>query len=98
MILMVNNVKPSKHTNTNRKVNNIVWKVIRVEVFKTNVQNKLDAALLVKKISNKFQDLKINFDLEDCDNILRVEGNHFCSNSIKEFMKICGYSCEVLEE
>ncbi len=43
-----------------------------VEVFKTNVTNQKDANEIINSIEH-FPDHKINFDLEDCDNILRVE-------------------------
>ncbi|UZR97097.1 hypothetical protein [Chondrinema litorale] len=46
-----------------------------VEVFKTNVECEEQASMLLKKIHEEFDEYKANFDLEDCDNILRVETN-----------------------
>ncbi len=43
-----------------------------VEVFKTNVANSRDAARLLALLHQSFPDYSANFDLEDCDNILRV--------------------------
>jgi len=43
-----------------------------VEVFKTNVTSNHQAKQLVHLIEDYF-DYKVNFDLEDCDHILRVE-------------------------
>ncbi len=44
-----------------------------VEVFKTDVTNCDDAQKLIAQIHRKFTNYKANFDLEDCDLILRVE-------------------------
>ncbi len=44
-----------------------------VEVFKTNVEDLLRAKWLVSKIHETFFNYMANFDLDDCDNILRVE-------------------------
>ena len=43
-----------------------------VEVFKTNVVDHEIAAMLVEQIHSKFSHFTANFDLHDCDNILRV--------------------------
>ena len=44
-----------------------------VEVFKTNVTSARDAAILVDKIHKSFEHYIANFDLEDCDRILRIQ-------------------------
>lgn len=44
-----------------------------VEVFKTNVDDQVDAMILVDHIHENFPDYEANFDLEDCDKILRVK-------------------------
>lgn len=44
-----------------------------VEVYKTNITKQKKAKQIIEKLQQKFSDYKINFDLEDCDNILRVE-------------------------
>jgi len=69
-----------------------------VEVFKTNVFNDADAQELAYLISDKFPGILINFDLEDCDKILRVEGPHFTSNQIIHLVTGQGYSCSILED
>lgn len=43
-----------------------------VEVFKTNVEFKQQACELVELIQGTFPGYKANFDLNDCDKILRV--------------------------
>lgn len=44
-----------------------------VEVFKTSVQNPLQADLVRQLLLVKNPLLEINFDLEDCDKILRIK-------------------------
>ena len=44
-----------------------------VEVFKTNVYNRVDANMLIEEIHNTWAGYKANFDLSDCDKILRVQ-------------------------
>ncbi len=46
-----------------------------VEIFKTNVRNKFDSNYIIAIIQRQYPNYKINFDLEDCDKILRVEGS-----------------------
>lgn len=44
-----------------------------VEVFSTNVDRRKQADFLRKALQQEFPDYDIHFDLEDCDNILRIE-------------------------
>lgn len=44
-----------------------------VEVFKTNVTSNHQAKQLVNLLQDYFDGYKVNFDLDDCDHILRVE-------------------------
>jgi hypothetical protein len=46
-----------------------------VEVFRTNVTDADDAASLLACIHARFPEYKTNFDLDDCDRILRVQCN-----------------------
>ncbi|MBS1511336.1 MAG: hypothetical protein JST86_10885 [Bacteroidetes bacterium] len=43
-----------------------------IEVFKTNIICPEKAAALLQKIHRRFGSLQANFDLDDCDHILRV--------------------------
>lgn len=40
---------------------------------------------------------QINFDLDDCDKILRVQNDQICNEKIIDVLKNRGFSCEVLE-
>jgi hypothetical protein len=43
-----------------------------IEVFSTNVTDPNHAAMLLDRIHEEFAHYQANFDLSDCDNILRV--------------------------
>lgn len=68
-----------------------------VEVFRTNVRRKRQAKTVMDILSKQFPLFRINFDLEDCDNILRVEGENICPESIAELVAENGYECDVLD-
>lgn len=68
-----------------------------VEVFKTNVELEEQAVRLAGELSSQFPQTKINFDLDDCDKILRVEGKSFTSYKIIEALNLNGYHCQILE-
>ncbi|HEV8283640.1 MAG TPA: hypothetical protein VGQ09_04980 [Chitinophagaceae bacterium] len=67
-----------------------------VEVFKTNVENKNQAEQILKVLKKNFPRLKINFDLDDCDKILRVEGENLSSGAIIELIKSNKFLCQIL--
>jgi len=68
-----------------------------VEVFKTNVQCTKEAGQLLQKLAVHFPAYKINFDLTDCDNILRVEGDNILPCTIIGLLGESAYECIVLE-
>ena len=44
-----------------------------VEVCKTNIKSTKQANQLLAEAHKRFPEYEMNFDLEDCDNILRIE-------------------------
>jgi hypothetical protein len=68
-----------------------------IEVFKTNVENAGDANNIVQMLLQHFPGSRINFDLQDCDKILRVEGKNFCTETVLILMKENGFHCSILE-
>ena len=68
-----------------------------VEVFKTNVQKKTQSKMLLCILSETFPSFKINFDLSDCDKVLRVEGENMEALRIMMLVKEYGFNCEVLD-
>lgn len=71
-----------------------------IEVFKTNVQDHNHANMLVDQIHKTFTDYKANFDLHDCDNILRVK----CTNGLIQpsllinLLENYGFQAEILPD
>lgn len=71
-----------------------------VEVFKTNVQTVDQATVVMFHLKREFPDFQIDFDLEDCDNILRIETvTHFMDiETILRTLKNCGLHAEILPD
>lgn len=68
-----------------------------VEIFKTNVQKESDRDYIMAVIQKQFPDYKINFDLEDCDKILRIEGFDLQHDNVVNHVSRLGYTCIRLE-
>ncbi len=68
-----------------------------VEVFKTNVQKVSHATKIVKLLLQHFPNSKINFDLDDCDKILRVKGKNFIPEKVMMLVIENGFTCKVLD-
>ena len=68
-----------------------------VEVFKTNVYEVEKSNLIFQKLHKHFPENKINFDLDDCDKILRVEGENILAEKIIELLEEEGHFCEILD-
>lgn len=67
-----------------------------IEIFKTNVELEEQCHGIITALINTFSSVRVNFDLEDCDKILRVEGYDFSVDRIIETVQVLGYRCEVL--
>ena len=68
-----------------------------VEVFKTDVYEQEISLAIVQTLLQHFPGNEINFDLEDCDRILWIEGENILCERIKEVLHEAGYQCEVLD-
>jgi hypothetical protein len=66
------------------------------EIFKTNVQQNKHAEKLKAELSTYFPGSKIKFDLEDCDKILRVEGENITAAKVVELVEKRGFYCTEL--
>ncbi len=71
-----------------------------VEVYSTDIINEWQADFIVDRLHEKYPNYKINFDLEDCDNILRVEGSGLSAHveDICAILKSFGFSANVLDD
>ena len=68
-----------------------------IEVFKTNVQEFAEAQKLVAVLRRHFPGSKINIDLDDCDKVLRVEGNNLRIEKVMTLVSKKGFVCTVLD-
>ncbi|GHN01894.1 hypothetical protein WSM22_33830 [Cytophagales bacterium WSM2-2] len=68
-----------------------------VEVFKTNIRSRQTAAVVKLQLLMLFPDCKINFDLDDCDRILRIESASSIAKVIEKTLNSQGFYCEELE-
>jgi hypothetical protein len=66
-------------------------------VFKTSVKTKMQAKKLKLHIDKILPTAKWNFDLEDIDNILRVDSQENIVLKIINLLNIHNHSCEELE-
>ncbi|WP_224998797.1 hypothetical protein [Cesiribacter sp. SM1] len=70
-----------------------------VLVFKTSVQNKAEVAGLAPALNYLLNKRGIwNFDLEDCDHILRIESSSLQCEEIIRLMNGQGFFCAELED
>ena len=67
-----------------------------VEVFKTNVRNTREAKRVIQKLAEAFPGHRINFDLSDCDRILRIQGTAILEEKIISIVTSLHYNCETL--
>ncbi len=67
-----------------------------IEVFKTSVKEQGQAEMILSTLVNSFPSIKINFDLQDCDHVLRVEGREFSIIEIINLLHANGQQCEIL--
>ena len=67
-----------------------------IVIFKTNVDDLWRSLILAGLIAEHCSVCRVNFDLEDCDKVLRVEGQEFCPQRVIELLKTNGYHCEIL--
>lgn len=70
-----------------------------VEVFKTDVRDAENATMLVRHIHQEFREWKANFDLEDCDNILRVASQESIdAGTLIALLHAHGFAAELLPD
>lgn len=67
-----------------------------VEIFKTNVEDPTHAEQIIALLNHYFPAFMINFDLHDCDKILRVKGESIPVNEIVDIVSQKGFYCCLL--
>ncbi len=68
-----------------------------IEVFKTDVTDIFQSEVLKYEILSKYPEVMVSFDLNDCDRILRMEGD-FDLNEVIQMAKILGMNINPLED
>lgn len=68
-----------------------------IEVFKTNMQQLCDAERMKSILLLHFSCISISFDLDDCDHILRIQGEWFDTQQVIALAEDNGFHCAVLE-
>lgn len=66
-------------------------------VFKTSVQTKKQVKQLTPDLNLLLATATWNFDLEDIDNILRIDSKENCVVAVIDLLKTNQYRCEELE-
>jgi hypothetical protein len=68
-----------------------------VEVFKTDVLKVETASQLLSELRALFPHGKFNFALDDCDKILRAEGDSIDFHEVARHLHGKGHQCVALE-
>ena len=68
-----------------------------VEIFKTNIHDVLQAKKIITLLHRHFPEYLFNFDLHDCDKILRVKGESIPVDEIVSLVSANGFYCRVLD-
>jgi hypothetical protein len=67
-----------------------------IYVFKTSVKGIKEVGQLKPHLNKLLKDAKWNFDLEDCDKILRIDSLEKRSKEVVELLQEKGFECEEL--
>lgn len=67
-----------------------------IAVFKTSVTSTKEIETLKPLLNTHLEIAKWNFDLEDCDNILRIDSPIDISETTINLLQDNGYECEEL--
>lgn len=69
----------------------IIWMEKMISIYKTNIENSSQIQLLKKELDVLLGEENWNFDLDDCDKILRVETDSNLSKEITKILKSNGF-------
>jgi tRNA G26 N,N-dimethylase Trm1 len=68
-----------------------------IEIFKTNVQKTEEAKRIVGLLQGQYPDSRINFDLNDCDKVLRIDCQRIDVSEVISALAENGFFCEALQ-
>ena len=70
---------------------------MEILVFKTNVTSKKKVSMVAPLLTS-FQTIhQWNFDLDDCDKVLRIEAAGLNPGSVERLLHNAGFNCQELE-
>ncbi|MBD0333145.1 MAG: hypothetical protein ICV66_10850 [Chitinophagaceae bacterium] len=70
-----------------------------VEVFKTNVTEDVEAVKLLEHFNKVKPHYKVNFDLQDCDKIFRVESaKEILVDDVISILQEYGFKADILPD
>jgi hypothetical protein len=71
-----------------------------IEIFRTNITEESDANKVLAKIHSAFPGYEANFDLSDCDHVLRVRSREtlICTSTIISLINSFGFIAEILPD
>jgi len=69
-----------------------------IYVFKTSVRYKKDVRQLSPFLNELLQPATWNFDLADCDRILRIEGSGKIAEAVPRLLQGMGFDCTELTD
>ena len=70
---------------------------MEILVFKTNVTNRKSVSRVASLLTSFPTISEWNFDLEDCDKILRIEANGVNPLLIEQLLHNAGFNCRELD-
>lgn len=73
-------------------------KMKQILVFKTSVTSTEDAASVEPLLNQLLPGSQWNFDLQDWENILRVESEKYAASEVVNALNTAGYYCEELPD
>jgi hypothetical protein len=79
--------------------NEIDFETNVIEVFKTDIRHVYQASQIQEKIEEIFPYYQINFDLDDCDRIMRIKSSKIVDIwEIIHLGRTCNLNISVLED
>jgi hypothetical protein len=66
-------------------------------VFKTDIGDEDQASEVRMLLLQHFPSSRINFDLHDCDKVLRIAGSNLSAETIIQLVQSKGVACNLLD-
>ena len=70
---------------------------MEVLIFTTSIEKPEQISMVRPLLSNKKAIHDWSFDLDDCDNILRIEANNISPRYIETMVRTAGFECQELD-